>query len=50
VPRVVNCDDPDPACALGALQRPLALSPRAVLSTSAGFGGINAALAFTAPR
>jgi 3-oxoacyl-[acyl-carrier-protein] synthase II len=50
VPRVVNCDDPDPACAVDALQAPLALAPRVVLSSSAGFGGINAALVFTAPN
>jgi 3-oxoacyl-[acyl-carrier-protein] synthase II len=49
LPRIVNCDVLDPACAVGALQRPLALAPRAVLSSSAGFGGINAALVFTAP-
>ena len=49
-PRVVNCDDLDPACAVNALQEPLAMAPRVVLSTSAGFGGINAALVFTAPN
>jgi 3-oxoacyl-[acyl-carrier-protein] synthase II len=50
VPRVVNCDDPDPDCAVLALQAPLTVSPRVVLSSSAGFGGINAALVFTAPN
>lgn len=49
VPRVVNCDDPDPACAVNALKEPLHAAPRVVLSSSAGFGGINAALVFTAP-
>jgi 3-oxoacyl-[acyl-carrier-protein] synthase II len=49
VPRVVNCDEPDPACGVDALQAPLAVAPRVVLSSSAGFGGINAALVFTAP-
>jgi 3-oxoacyl-[acyl-carrier-protein] synthase II len=49
MPRVVNCDDPDPACALNVLQAPLTIAPRVVLSSSAGFGGINAALVFTAP-
>jgi len=49
IPRVVNCDDPDPACAVNALQAPLAIAPRVVLSSSAGFGGINAALVFIAP-
>ena len=50
VPRVVNCDDPDPACAVAALQAPSSVAPRVVLSSSAGFGGINAALVFTAPK
>jgi 3-oxoacyl-[acyl-carrier-protein] synthase II len=48
VPRVVNCEALDPACDVGALQKPLARAPRVVLSSSAGFGGINAALVFTA--
>ena len=46
VPRVVNCDDLDPACAVGTLAKPLVTEPRVVLSSSAGFGGINAALVF----
>jgi 3-oxoacyl-[acyl-carrier-protein] synthase II len=50
VPRVVNCDEPDPACPVNALAEPLVAQPRAVLSSSAGFGGINAALVFTAPN
>jgi 3-oxoacyl-(acyl-carrier-protein) synthase len=50
VPRVVNCDALDPACAVGAVRAPLALAPRVVLSSSAGFGGINAALVFTLSR
>jgi 3-oxoacyl-[acyl-carrier-protein] synthase II len=49
LPRIVNCDVLDPDCAVGALQGPLERAPRAVLSSSAGFGGINAALVFTAP-
>jgi 3-oxoacyl-[acyl-carrier-protein] synthase II len=49
VPRVVNCDDRDPACAVGVLTEPLLAAPRVVLSASAGFGGINAALVFAAP-
>ena len=48
VPRVVNCDDRDPACAVGVLVEPLLTAPRVVLSASAGFGGINAALVFRA--
>jgi 3-oxoacyl-[acyl-carrier-protein] synthase II len=50
VPRVVNCNEPDPACAVNALSEPLRTTPRVVLSSSAGFGGINAALVFTAPK
>jgi 3-oxoacyl-[acyl-carrier-protein] synthase II len=50
LPRVVNCAHRDPDCAVGALQAPLPSAPRIVLSSSAGFGGINAALVFTAPR
>jgi 3-oxoacyl-(acyl-carrier-protein) synthase len=46
----VNCDDPDPGCAVGVLTEPLLRAPRVVLSCSAGFGGINAALVFTAPN
>jgi 3-oxoacyl-[acyl-carrier-protein] synthase II len=49
IPRVVNFNDPDPACAVAALTAPLRTAPRTVLSSSAGFGGINAALVFTAP-
>jgi 3-oxoacyl-[acyl-carrier-protein] synthase II len=46
VPRVMNCDDPDPACSLSFAHAPLALRARTAVSSSAGFGGINAALAF----
>ena len=46
IPRIVNCDDPDPALGVDALQTPLTSAPRIVLSSSAGFGGINAALVF----
>lgn len=49
VPRSVNCEAVDPDCRVGVLQQPLALAPRVVLCTSAGFGGINAALIFRAP-
>jgi 3-oxoacyl-[acyl-carrier-protein] synthase II len=49
LPRVVNHEKPDPACPIGALREPLALAPRVMLSGSAGFGGINAALVFRAP-
>jgi 3-oxoacyl-(acyl-carrier-protein) synthase len=37
-------DDPD--CPLAITHEPLELAPRVVLSNSAGFGGINAALVF----
>jgi len=50
VPRVVNCEVPAADCAVGVLRAPLALAPRVVLSSSAGFGGINAALVFTLSR
>ena len=46
IPRVVNCDNRDPKCAVDALQAPLAAAPRVIVSSSAGFGGINAALVF----
>ncbi|HEV8021080.1 MAG TPA: beta-ketoacyl-[acyl-carrier-protein] synthase family protein [Candidatus Lustribacter sp.] len=46
IPRIVNCDVPDPACAVDVLAEPLLFAPRVVLSSSAGFGGINAALVF----
>jgi 3-oxoacyl-[acyl-carrier-protein] synthase II len=49
LPRVVNCERPDPGCAIAVLREPLVMAPRVVLSSSAGFGGINAALVFTAP-
>jgi 3-oxoacyl-[acyl-carrier-protein] synthase II len=48
LPRVVNCDDRDPACNVNALRAPLTRLPRVILSSSAGFGGINAALVFRA--
>jgi 3-oxoacyl-[acyl-carrier-protein] synthase II len=49
VPRTVNSDDADPACDLPLTRgRPLERRPRVVLSNSAGFGGINAALVFRA--
>jgi 3-oxoacyl-[acyl-carrier-protein] synthase II len=46
VPRVVNCDDPDPAVDLAVVRTPIELRARTAVSSSAGFGGINAALAF----
>jgi 3-oxoacyl-[acyl-carrier-protein] synthase II len=46
VPRIVNCDDPDPACPLALVRTPLHVRARTAVSSSAGFGGINAALAF----
>jgi 3-oxoacyl-[acyl-carrier-protein] synthase II len=48
VPGIVNCDEPDAACPLAFVREPLALRPRVAISSSAGFGGINAALAFAA--
>jgi 3-oxoacyl-[acyl-carrier-protein] synthase II len=49
VPRSVNMDDADPDCALAVTRAPRAGPVRTVLSNSAGFGGINAALVFRAP-
>jgi 3-oxoacyl-[acyl-carrier-protein] synthase II len=46
VPRIVNCDEPDPACPLALIRTPLQVRARTAVSSSAGFGGINAALAF----
>jgi 3-oxoacyl-[acyl-carrier-protein] synthase II len=46
VPRIVNCDDPDADTPPALVRAPLRLKPRRALSSSAGFGGINAALAF----
>jgi 3-oxoacyl-[acyl-carrier-protein] synthase II len=48
VPRSVNSDEVDPACALALTRTRLARRPRVVLSNSAGFGGVNAALVFRA--
>ncbi|HTJ26142.1 MAG TPA: beta-ketoacyl-ACP synthase II [Candidatus Limnocylindria bacterium] len=48
VPRSVNTEDADPHCALALTRERLTCSPRVVLSNSAGFGGINAALVFRA--
>ncbi|BDE07030.1 3-oxoacyl-[acyl-carrier-protein] synthase 2 [Vulcanimicrobium alpinum] len=46
VPRSVNTDDADPACNLALTRTRLERRLRTVLSNSAGFGGINAALVF----
>jgi 3-oxoacyl-[acyl-carrier-protein] synthase II len=48
VPRSVNSDDADPDCDLALTRRRLEQRSRVVLSNSAGFGGINAALVFRA--
>jgi 3-oxoacyl-[acyl-carrier-protein] synthase II len=46
VPKTVNHVHDDPDCPLAITREPLELAPRVVLSNSAGFGGINAALVF----
>ena len=46
VPRSVNLDDADPECALAVTRTRTDRPVRTVLSNSAGFGGINAALVF----
>ncbi|MFN2459299.1 MAG: beta-ketoacyl synthase [Candidatus Velthaea sp.] len=44
VPKTVNSVAEDPACPLAVTREALRVAPRVVLSNSAGFGGINAAL------
>ncbi len=46
VPKTVNHVEDDPDCAIAVTRAPLALAPQVILSNSAGFGGINAALVF----
>jgi 3-oxoacyl-[acyl-carrier-protein] synthase II len=46
VPKTVNYLHDDPDCPLAITREPLELAPRVILSNSAGFGGINAALVF----
>ena len=48
VPRIVNCDEPDPACPLAFAREALHVRARTAVSSSAGFGGINAAIALAA--
>ncbi len=46
VPGTVNTIDLDPECPLAIVREAVASAPRVILSNSAGFGGINAALVF----
>lgn len=46
VPGIVNLEDADPECDLPYVRASRPYSPATVLSNSAGFGGINAALVF----
>jgi 3-oxoacyl-[acyl-carrier-protein] synthase II len=46
VPKTVNHTVDDPECPIAITREPMDLAPRIVLSNSAGFGGINAALVF----
>jgi 3-oxoacyl-[acyl-carrier-protein] synthase II len=48
LPGTCNLVNLDPACELNVLHEPLAARPAAALSTSFGFGGMNAALVFRA--
>jgi len=48
IPRSVNADDLDPDCGLAVTRTRLERPVRSVLSSSAGFGGINAALVLRA--
>ena len=49
LPGTCNLVNLDERCELNVLREPLARSPGAALSTSFGFGGLNAALVFRAP-
>jgi 3-oxoacyl-[acyl-carrier-protein] synthase II len=44
LPGTCNLVDPDPACDLAVLQAPMTSAARIAVSTSFGFGGLNAAL------
>lgn len=44
VPRTVNCDVRDPECNVRVTEHRMEAAPRLVVSNSAGFGGINAAI------
>jgi 3-oxoacyl-[acyl-carrier-protein] synthase II len=46
VPKTVNHTEDDPDCSIAITRSPIETLPRIVLSNSAGFGGINAALVF----
>ena len=48
IPKTVNLAFADPECDLALTRAAIAATPRVVLSNSAGFGGINAALVFKA--
>ena len=48
VPPTVNNDEPDPRCAVAISADRKESRPQRILSNSAGFGGINAALVFAA--
>ncbi len=50
LPGTCNLSHQDPRCKLNVLAGPMAARPEAALSTSFGFGGMNAALVFRAPR
>jgi 3-oxoacyl-[acyl-carrier-protein] synthase II len=46
LPGTCNLQTLDPRCELNVMTAPCALRPEAALSTSFGFGGMNAALVF----
>jgi 3-oxoacyl-[acyl-carrier-protein] synthase II len=48
LPGTCNLVNLDPACELNVLMQPCSAEPKAALSTSFGFGGMNAALVFRA--
>lgn len=49
VPPTINYETPDPACDLPVVTEPHNETLEVALSTSAGFGGVNAALVFESP-
>lgn len=50
IPGTPGCTEPDPACEAAPLLAPREGSPRVVLSSSFGFGGVNTVLVFREPR
>lgn len=49
IPPTINYETPDPACDLPVVTAPRAEDLQVAINTSAGFGGVNAALTFETP-